>query len=63
MKFGITTVLSLIFMILKLTGYIDWSWFLVFLPSIIIWGIFFIGVLVTLTFALFPSFKKTKRKY
>jgi hypothetical protein len=27
--------LSLMFIGLKLTGYIDWSWFLVFLPEII----------------------------
>lgn len=28
-------ILSVIFLVLKLTGYIHWSWFIVFLPVII----------------------------
>lgn len=32
---GFTEVLTLIFITLKLTGYIDWSWWLVLLPEII----------------------------
>ncbi len=28
-------ILSVIFMVLKLTGNIDWNWFLIFLPVII----------------------------
>ncbi len=28
-------ILSLIFMVLKLTGNINWSWFVVFLPVIV----------------------------
>jgi uncharacterized protein (DUF58 family) len=32
---GFTEVLTLIFITLKLTGYIDWGWFYVLLPEII----------------------------
>lgn len=32
---GLLTVLFLIFMVLKLTGHIDWSWWYVTLP---LWG-------------------------
>lgn len=32
---GFTEVLTIIFVIMKCTGYIDWNWFLVFLPEII----------------------------
>lgn len=30
---GITTVLTIIFIVLKLVGVISWSWWLVFLPT------------------------------
>jgi hypothetical protein len=48
---GFTEVLTLIFIILKLTGEIDWSWWLVLLPELIaisgyaIWA-FVIGTFV-----------------
>lgn len=32
---GITEILTIIFVILKLIGKIDWSWFIVLLPEII----------------------------
>lgn len=32
---GVTTVLTLIFVVLKLTGSIDWGWFWVLFPSIV----------------------------
>lgn len=31
---GITTVLTIIFIVLKLVGVISWSWWLVFLPTL-----------------------------
>lgn len=36
---GITTVLTTIFIVLKLVGVIHWSWWLVVLPSLIAIGI------------------------
>ena len=37
--FSLCTVLFLVFLILKLTGVIAWSWWLVFLPLIIYAGL------------------------
>ena len=34
---GVAEVLCLIFIVLKLTGVITWSWWLVFIPIIISW--------------------------
>lgn len=33
---GLAEVLTITFVVLKLTGVIDWSWWLVFLPEIIV---------------------------
>lgn len=42
---GITEVLTVVFVVLKLIGKIDWSWWLVLLPEII--GIaFYVGLLI-----------------
>lgn len=48
---GIAEVLTIVFIVLKLTGVIGWSWWLVLLPEIIAFGayilwIVFIGVIV-----------------
>jgi hypothetical protein len=32
---GVTSLLTIVFVILKLTGVIDWSWWLVLLPTLI----------------------------
>ena len=49
----LTHILTIIFVIAKILGYIDWSWWLVFLPSLIslglglvIWLICMIAVIV-----------------
>jgi hypothetical protein len=41
MQLGFFSVLSLIFVTLKLLGYIDWSWWLVLLPA-------YIGIIILL---------------
>lgn len=46
---GITSVLTIIFIVLKLVGVIDWSWWWVFSPTLIGIGasiLFFIGVII-----------------
>ena len=48
-------VLTLIFVVLKLTGVINWTWWLVLLPSLINFGlilgmILFVGVFALVTF-------------
>lgn len=53
-------VLGLIFIILKLTGFIDWSWWLVLLPlyfGLILFLIFFIIGLILVKFGNEPEFK------
>ena len=35
---GILEVLTVIFVVLKMTGNIDWSWFWVFSPLILVYG-------------------------
>lgn len=58
---GFTEVLTLIFVTLKLTGAIDWSWWLVLLPEILAG----VGYLVFLTFfySFFSSvFSDLKKK-
>ena len=36
---GLSTLLTIIFVVLKLCHVIDWHWALVLLPSIITWGL------------------------
>ena len=43
---GLTTVLTLIFFVLKCTGLIDWSWWWVFSPTLISIGLCLIGVAI-----------------
>lgn len=45
-------IMTFIFVILKLTGVINWSWWLVFLPSLIHIGLFFVGLLIVALIAL-----------
>lgn len=42
---GFTEVLTIIFIVLKLFGVIDWNWFLVLLPEIIAFA-FYILIIV-----------------
>lgn len=36
---GFTEVLTLVFVVLKLTGVINWSWWLVLLPELIVFAL------------------------
>lgn len=49
---GFCGVLTLIFVVFKLLGYITWSWWLVFLPIIIPAGIVLLFWLVIIIFAI-----------
>lgn len=44
---GVLDVLQIIFIVLKLTGLIDWSWWAVFIPLFISLGL--VAILVILT--------------
>ncbi len=48
-------ILSLIFMVLKLTGNINWSWFIVFLPVIV-------EFVISLAYARSPFWWRNKDK-
>ena len=43
---GFTEVLTIVFVVLKLLGKIDWSWWLVLLPEIIVVAIYIILFIV-----------------
>lgn len=57
---GFTEVLTLIFVTLKLTGFIDWSWWLVALPEIIAFGFYAVMMLFfsSVVLGAFSSFKR-----
>lgn len=53
---GLTHILTIIFVIAKIVGYINWSWWLVLLPSIISIGlglvIWLIGLIAIIIIAI-----------
>jgi hypothetical protein len=53
--FGLSTVLFIIFLILKLTNTIDWSWWWVTSPLWISAGLVIIVLLIILLIAMFAS--------
>ena len=42
---GFTEILTIIFIVLKLLGKIDWSWFFVLLPEIIAFAVYIVIVI------------------
>jgi hypothetical protein len=51
---NLLNILTVVFVIAKITGYIDWSWWLVFAPTLFSF-IFFLAIAA---FALFVGTKK-----
>jgi len=49
---GFLAILTIIFVIAKLWGVVDWSWWLVFLPIFISLGIFILIISVILILAI-----------
>ena len=43
---GFTEVLTIIFIVLKLLGVIDWNWFLVLLPEIIAFVFYIVSIIL-----------------
>ena len=56
---GFFPILGLIFIVLKLTGFIDWSWYLVTLP---IWGGLVLSIIILLVVYLIFLRKRSKKK-
>lgn len=44
---GFTEVLTIIFIVLKLLGVIDWNWFFVLLPEIIAFSVYILAIVIT----------------
>jgi hypothetical protein len=58
---GFTEVLTIVFIVLKLMGIIDWNWFLVLLPEIIALVIYAVIVVITVLVGA-KSAKSFKKK-
>lgn len=58
MQIGVAWALTLIFIVLKLTGYIDWSWVLVLAP---LWAGFVLVVFLLLLLASVGKISIRKR--
>lgn len=56
---GLATFLTVLFAILKLTGVITWSWWIVFLPLIAVYGLgAVILVIAAIWLLIYLTFKK-----
>ena len=53
---GLAHILTIIFVIAKIVGYIEWSWWLVLLPSIISIGLSILVWLVILVVVIIAAF-------
>ena len=58
---GCLTTVFIVFLILKLCGFINWSWWWVLSPVWVPLSIFIFGVCVVLIFDLIKSYKDGKR--
>lgn len=60
--FGLGTLLGVLFIALKLTGHIDWSWFWVTLPLtfplFLAFGLFFFAFLISIVQAIITELEK-----
>lgn len=56
---GLAAFLTIVFAVLKLTGVITWSWWIVFLPLIAVYGFGAIVLLIAaIWFLIYLTFKK-----
>lgn len=53
---GFFSLLGIVFIVLKLTGYINWSWWIVLSP---IWGSILVGLLIFLVM-MFVIYRNTR---
>jgi predicted permease len=60
---GFLGLLAIVFITLKLTGYINWSWWWVLAPIWIPWSIILGFVLVFLLIILFAKIVESRRPY
>ena len=58
---GLLTITTIVFVILKLTGVVAWSWWIVFLPLLIGAGLGVVGLILWLILAVFIGNKVRQR--
>lgn len=54
---GLTSVLTIIFVVLKLVGVIDWSWWWVFCPILIDFGL---AIIVLIIYVAYVAYENNK---
>ena len=54
---GLSTVLTIVFVVLKLVGTINWSWWWVFSPLLIDGGLIIIGLIVLIIYMAYDNKK------
>lgn len=59
---GIAEALTIVFIVLKLTGVIAWSWWLVLLPSIISFSIYTLLIIIKVVMVIIAVVAVKKRK-
>jgi hypothetical protein len=62
MMMGFTEVLTIVFVVLKLVGVIDWNWFLVLLPEIIALVFYGLMMMSLFGFAFKVAMEEVKAK-
>lgn len=60
---GFAGILTIVFVIAKIIGFVDWSWFLVFLP-VIIYAAFLLGLIAVgfIVFVVASVVKEEKKR-
>ena len=53
---GVSTALTIIFVVFKLVGVITWPWLWVLLPILIVWGFWGLIILIDIIAAAFKEF-------
>ena len=59
---GLCSVLTIIFVVLKLVKVINWSWWLVLLPTLIEAGLVIVVVVIWITYEVYQKNKREKWK-
>lgn len=60
-KFTFLNMLTITFIVLKLTGYIGWNWFIVLLPTIGPFFIILLSMLISIVFCLVSEYLKISK--
>lgn len=57
---GFTGLLTIVFIVLKLTGYITWSWWWVLSPLLFAWGLFFAVLIVGMAWVVARELRRKR---